>query len=351
MHKNIIKLQESNLFLNVISVRIMLIIFLSEISFYYISSGRGETMERVKEVLQFIGLKIIGAGQFVWAHLKIGFKKLRKWFRRYIRKLIRHTKAKDYSLLIYTIIAIIVFILAIVLLGKLFSHKKKNKEVKTTTETTTEIITEDPAVEAHNQLVAQANAIYQNSSELLVLVNGSHPITEGYSFEHYTLNCGEDIDTRMHDDLVNMLEACNEAGNEYRIVSGYRDQAKQQQLFDEKIASLVAQEGLSQEDAEAKAAMTIQRPGYSEHETGLAIDISGLDNATLDESLASDPTVAWLDQNCHMYGFVVRYPDGKTDVTGEVFEPWHFRYVGVEAATFMHDNNLTLEEFYQLIGM
>lgn len=307
-------------------------------------------MDKVKEVLQFIGLKIIGAFQFIWKYLKIGFKKVRRWFKRYVRKLIRHTKAKDYSLLIYTIIAIIVFILFIVLLGKLFSHGKK-KDKKTTTETTTEMITEDPAIEAHNQLVAQANTIYQNNPDLLILVNGAHPMTEGYSFEHYTLKCGEDIDTRMYTDLVNMLEACNAAGNEYKIVSGYRDQTGQQQMFDSKVAEIMAQEGITQEEAEAKAATTIQRPGYSEHETGLAIDLTGLDNTTLDESLASDPTVAWFDANCHMYGFVMRFPADKIDVTGNGYEPWHFRYVGVEAATFLHDNNLTLEEFYQLIGM
>ncbi|MBQ9200191.1 MAG: M15 family metallopeptidase [Lachnospiraceae bacterium] len=308
-------------------------------------------MDKVKEVLQFIGLKIMEAAQFIWKYLKIGFKKLRRWFKRYVRKLIRHTKAKDYSLLIYTIIAIIVFILFIVLLGKLFSHGKKNKEKKTTTEVTTEAITEDPAVEAHNQLVAQANTIYQNNQALLVLVNDSHPIDEGYSFEQYTLNCGEIIDARSHTDLVNMLEACNDAGNEYTIVSGYRDKTKQQQDFDDTVARIVSEEGLSEEDAAAKAALSVQKPGYSEHETGLAIDISGLGKTELNESLASDPTVAWLDNNCHLYGYIVRYPSGKTDVTGITYEPWHFRYVGVEAATFMHDNNLTLEEFYQLIGM
>lgn len=308
-------------------------------------------MDKVKEVLQFIGLKIMGACQFIWTHLKIGFKKFRKWFKRYVRKLIRHTKAKDYSLLIYTIIAIIVFIIFIVLLGKLFSHGKKKKDKKTTTEVTTELSTEDPAVEAQNQLVSQANTIYQNNQELLVLINGSHPLQEGYTFEHYTLNCGEDIDTRCHTDLVNMLEACNDAGNEYKIVSGYRDKTAQQTDFDDTVAAIISQEGLSQEDAEAKAALSVQRPGYSEHETGLALDIAGLNYTTLDESLASDPTVAWLDNNCYQYGFIVRYPSGKTDITGIIYEPWHFRYVGVEAATFMHDNNLTLEEFYQLIGM
>ena len=252
--------------------------------------------------------------------------------------------------MIYTIIAVIVFILFIVLLGKLFSHGKK-KDKKTTMETTTEMTTEDPAIEARNQLVAQANTIYQNNPDLLILVNGAHPMTEGYSFEHYTLKCGEDIDTRMYTDLVNMLEACNAAGNEYKIVSGYRDQAGQQQMFDSKVAEIMAQEGITQEEAEAKAATTIQRPGYSEHETGLAIDLTGLENTTLDESLASDPTVAWFDANCHMYGFIMRFPADKIDVTGNGYEPWHFRYVGVEAATFLHDNNLTLEEFYQLIGM
>ena len=294
--------------------------------------------------------KFVAGCKFLWKHIKRGFKKFRKWFKRYIRRLIRHTQQKDYSLLIYTIIAIIVFILFIVLLGKLFSHHKDKKKDKTTTEITTELTTEDPAVVAQNQLITQANTIYQNNSSLMILVNSSHPIQEGYAFEHYTLNCGEDIDSRMHTDLVNMLEACNAAGNEYAIISGYKDKTAQQADYDNAVAKNVEQ-GMSQEEAEANASLYIQQPGYSEHETGLAIDIAGLGYAALDESLASDPTVAWLMNNGYQYGFIVRYPSGKSDITGTAYEPWHFRYVGIEAATFMHDNNLTLEEFYQLIGM
>ena len=306
-------------------------------------------MERAKEILNYLKDKIVAGCKFLWKHIKRGFKKLRKWFRRYIRKLIRHTKEKDYSLLIYTIIAIVLFILFIVLLGKLFSHKK-NKKSETTTEITTEAITEDPEVSAHNQLVTQANTIYKNNSSFMVLINSTHPIQEGYAFEQYTLNCGEIIDSRIHTDLVNMLEACNAAGFEYTIVSGYRDKTAQQSDFDNTVASYVA-DGLSQEEAEAKANQDGQKPGYSEHETGLALDIANLGYTNLDESLATDGTVSWLMNNCYMYGFIVRYPSDKTDITGISYEPWHFRYVGVEAATFMHDNNLTLEEFYQLIGM
>ncbi|MBQ9609592.1 MAG: M15 family metallopeptidase [Lachnospiraceae bacterium] len=306
-------------------------------------------MERAKEILIYLKDKIVQFFKFLWKHIKRGFKKLRRWFRRYIRKLIRHTKEKDYSLLIYTIIAIVLFILLIVLLGKLFSHKDKKKE-KTTTEITTEMTTEDPAVAARNQLISQANTIYQNNSSFMVLVNATHPLQDGYAFEQYTLNCGEIIDSRIHTDLVNMLEACNEAGHEYTIVSGYRDKAKQQTDYDDTVASYVSQ-GFSQEEAESEASKYVQKPGYSEHETGLALDIAGLGYTSLDESLATDETVTWLMSNCYNYGFILRYPSDKSAVTGISYEPWHFRYVGIEAAKFIHDNNLTLEEFYQLIGM
>jgi D-alanyl-D-alanine carboxypeptidase len=112
----------------------------------------------------------------------------------------------------------------------------------------------------------------------------------------------------------------------------------------------VAAEGLSQEEATTKAYETVHPAGCSEHETGLALDLTASDTYTLDEYVAEDATNQWLMDNCYQYGFILRYPTDKVAYTGIDYEPWHFRYVGVEAATFMHDNNLCLEEFYNLLG-
>jgi D-alanyl-D-alanine carboxypeptidase len=306
--------------------------------------------EVIKYYVPFLISKIWEGLKFLGRKLKKLWKKLKKWFKRYIRLLVKHTKKGDYSILIYSALAVVAFILVIVLIGHAVGGARKSKK-STSTETETEVVTtEDPAVAAQNQLISQANAIYQNYSALLVLVNAEHTLDESYSFEHHTLNSGKDIDARALDDLRNMLNACNEAGNEYNIISGYRDRDSQQALVDEEVANIVAAEGLSQEEATTKAYQTVQPAGCSEHETGLALDITDVNTYTLDDYVAEDATNQWLINNSYLYGFVLRYPTDKVAYTGIDFEPWHFRYVGVEAATFMHDNNLCLEEFYNLIG-
>ena len=91
------------------------------------------------------------------------------------------------------------------------------------------------------------------------------------------------------------------------------------------------------------------RPGHSEHQTGLAVDFAAKGVSTLTTSFAKTKAGIWLAANAWKYGFILRYPKGKTAVTGYQFEPWHFRYVGVRTATDMHDRNiLTLEEYYSL---
>ena len=90
--------------------------------------------------------------------------------------------------------------------------------------------------------------------------------------------------------------------------------------------------------------------GHSEHETGLALDITARGNDKLDESQAAEKEIQWLHENCWKYGFILRYPKDKEAVTGISYEPWHFRYVGREAAEYLYENRLTLEEFWELIG-
>ncbi|MEG2295621.1 MAG: M15 family metallopeptidase, partial [Oscillospiraceae bacterium] len=107
--------------------------------------------------------------------------------------------------------------------------------------------------------------------------------------------------------------------------------------------------GMSEEIAKKEAAKLIAPPGYSEHNLGLATDIitKGFWNkyADLIPEFENDPGYTWLIENCAEYGFILRYPKNKTIITGIVYEPWHYRYVGKEAAKFIMDKNLTLEEF------
>lgn len=262
--------------------------------------------------------------------IKRRFRKIKKFFKKYIRVLVRHTKAKDYSVLIYTIVFWLVFIL---LFSFIFRSCRKNKD-DDTTEITTEISTPSDAIVSTElstdeitviNLADEAKRIYETEAVSLILVNAQHPIPADYSFSHHTLNCGYDINSVMYEDLVAMLNACNAAGFEYNIFSAYRN----------------AESSQPKDDA---------GDNTSEHLTGLAIDLASLSATGLGEALSNDVACQWLQANCHNYGFVLRYPADKTDKTSVSYQPWHFRYVGKNAAIFMHDNNLTLEEFHELLG-
>lgn len=313
----------------------------------------------------------------IWFYIKRffrrTFKKIKRFCKKYWRRLVRHTKAGDYSLLIYTVVAFLAFILIISLLGKAIHSSKKTSDKNNDVATSTDYVkdsqstTEDskPPVSnvetptdadaparhpiSHDQLVAKAKAIYEQNKDLLVIVNADNPLKEGHSFEQHQLNCGEIINAVIYDDLCDMLQACNDAGFEYNIISGYRDKEHQQSIMEEDIQNYIDM-GLTEEEAKKYALKTIQLPGYSEHETGLSLDISSEGTWVLTEDLVNDKTYLWLSKHCHEYGFILRYPVNKAHITGIDFEPWHFRYVGKEASMLMYDNNLTLEEFHALLA-
>ena len=104
-------------------------------------------------------------------------------------------------------------------------------------------------------------------------------------------------------------------------------------------------QGLSQDDAETEAAKVVAVPGTSEHQLGLALDIVDLNNQNLDESQESTPVQKWLMEHSWEYGFILRYPNEKSEITGIIYEPWHYRYVGVDAASEIHKLGVCLEEY------
>ncbi|MBP3940047.1 MAG: M15 family metallopeptidase [Christensenellaceae bacterium] len=128
-------------------------------------------------------------------------------------------------------------------------------------------------------------------------------------------------------------------GHRYKIASAYRSVSYQEQLFAEALAENpdYAEDPFSNPVRVVPAAM-------SEHATGLALDIVLEDDWNRD--FEGTPEALWLEENAHLYGFILRYPKGKEHITGVIFEPWHFRFVGKDAAAYIYENNLTLEEFY-----
>ena len=178
----------------------------------------------------------------------------------------------------------------------------------------------------------------------LLLVNRWNPVPDGYAPTLTELKHGHAVDARAYPDLQEMLDACRAAGLEPTICSSYRTQEKQQELYENKIRRLLA-EGLSYESAVAEAGTVVAVPGTSEHQTGLALDIVDTSYQHLDEAQENTQVQQWLMEHSWEYGFVLRYPDGKSEITGIIYEPWHYRYVGRAAAREMTELGLCLEEY------
>ena len=149
------------------------------------------------------------------------------------------------------------------------------------------------------------------------------------------------VDSRIAEQTKQFLAAARAVAPEESLISGYRSVEEQTELYNERVAQLEAT-GLPHEEAERQAQTQVQVPGASEHQTGLAIDMSV-------EAGQSDELGLQLAAIAPQYGFVLRYPDGKSNITGVNFENWHFRYVGVENAQYMAKHQLVLEEYIQLL--
>lgn len=195
-----------------------------------------------------------------------------------------------------------------------------------------EIVTALPEAE----LVSSKPSIDINSWEY-VLVNADHPIGE-YAPDVAEIE-GIPLDYRIVDAMTSFVNDARNAGVPVYISSGYRDYQTQAYLN-----TLQQQMGYSKEEADKIVAPA----GTSEHQTGLASDITDYYREIKNDELESTDTFQWMSKHCQEYGFIVRYPKDKEDITGIIYEPWHYRYVGVEAATFIMEHGLCLEEFVGL---
>jgi D-alanyl-D-alanine carboxypeptidase len=179
----------------------------------------------------------------------------------------------------------------------------------------------------------------------IVLVNKQHPIPDGYEFNLGTISGGLQCDERVIAPLRDMLKAARDDGISLIICSPYRDIDRQTMLFNNKVDHYMGG-GMSYMDAYNLASQAVTVPGSSEHQIGMALDIVTSDYSSLDEGFGETPAGKWLAANSYKYGFILRYPQGKEEITSIEYEPWHFRYVGVEAATVIAENGICLEEFW-----
>ena len=167
----------------------------------------------------------------------------------------------------------------------------------------------------------------------LTLVNTENPLSRDYEPDTAEADNGYLFDLRAVESLRALLQAGREAGLDLVVTSGWRSWAYQEKLFEDKVERVMIETGLSREEAEELAADEVARPGTSEHQLGLSADLTGKE--------ANE----WLAEHCWEYGFILRYPEGKKDITGIINEPWHFRYVGTRVSLDMKDTGLCLEEY------
>ena len=180
----------------------------------------------------------------------------------------------------------------------------------------------------------------------LLLVNPWNKLPENYAatLKLKRLANGLQVDERIYDDLNAMLTDCWGAGLHPVVCSAYRPHATQVRLHNNKIARL-RYAGYSYEAAVKEAGRWVAVPGTSEHETGMALDIVSYSYQLLDEAQENTAEQKWFMEHCWEYGFILRYPKDKTEITGIGYEPWHYRYVGRETAAKMKESGLCLEEY------
>lgn len=180
----------------------------------------------------------------------------------------------------------------------------------------------------------------------LTLVNPWNPLPDGYEVTLTQLKNGSYVDERCYPDLQAMMDACRAEGLSPVICSAYRSQEKQEALYANQLDKQLAL-GLSEADARAEAGKVVAVPGTSEHQLGLAVDLVDLDNQNLNESQEKTAVQKWLLENSWKYGFILRYPNDKRELTGIIYEPWHYRYVGKDAAREIYETGVCLEEYLE----
>ncbi len=188
---------------------------------------------------------------------------------------------------------------------------------------------------------------------VLILVNPWNYIPEDYVPELEKVQGKYNMDIKAAESARNLVAAAKEAGFNMQLCSAYRTVEKSAQLYKNKVNEYIGY-GYSEADAKVEAARWVAPPGTSEHHTGLAMDLVSSDYWNYYSDLEHDyekfDSFKWMYEHCAEFGFILRYPKDKQDITGITYEPWHYRYVGIEAATYIMENGLCLEEYLEITG-
>lgn len=180
-----------------------------------------------------------------------------------------------------------------------------------------------------------------DASSPWVVVNKKNPLPNSYAPAGLTTVSGKQLRKEAADAMTSLLAAARDAGTPMNVISGYRSYANQQSVYNNYV----------QRDGQAAADRYSARPGFSEHQTGLAADLGTTSGScALEICFADTAQGKWLATHAHEYGFIIRYPKDAENRTGYQYEPWHIRYIGTELAAEIYQSNQTLEEFFGLPG-
>ena len=254
------------------------------------------------------------------------------------------------------VIAVIgLFILIVLLIRKGTKH---NKTVETTAKTNSVIESVNNSTNTKTEEI-QSNTIENNQTEnkpvettkkkiddwRLTLANYENLLPENFTVKVSNIDNTRQFDSRAIGELNDMMNAMKKDGvTNVWVQSAYRSVARQKELYDNSVKKYL-QQGKTQEEAEKLTDEYINKPGSSDHNLGLAVDFNYVDNKF--EKLDG---FKWLKKNAENYGFVLRYPKDKEDITKIAYESWHWRYVGVEHAKKMNDLNMCLEEYIEYLS-
>ncbi len=191
--------------------------------------------------------------------------------------------------------------------------------------------------------------VSSKNDPLLILANVDNPLPEDFEVgELETVQGNYKLDSRAASYAREMISDAKSEGITLQLCSSYRAISLQKTLFENKYNYYISN-GWSAEDAYAKTATIIAIPGTSEHQTGLCMDVVTPSYQVLDAGYAETDAAKWLAENAYKYGFILRYPKDKQDITKIIFEPWHYRFVGIENAKLIKDSGLCLEEYLETL--
>ncbi len=199
------------------------------------------------------------------------------------------------------------------------------------------------------------NNVNIDNAWAMFLVNNQNPLPKDYDSKIKTslvYSSWRDyyMDSRMSDYMKNMIAAAKADGINLEVVSAYRSQEYQQQNFDNSLNERI-KNGMTYDEAYVDTAASVAFPGKSEHNAGVAADIMSDEYTSMDDDgFENTKAFAWLSEHAAEYGFILRYPKGKTEATGIIYEPWHYRFVGVYYANEIKKSGLCLEEYFESKG-